>query len=118
MSATQTSKNAYAHVDGTQTRIVGMALLQRTRSGLRSSDRDIAQITGLPEARVSARRKNLIEEPMFEDGFYWRPYLFQTPRFDRVTGNSVNVWAMVIYREGGNALDGLRETNSLFNTIL
>jgi len=118
MSATQTSKDAYAHVNGSQTRLVGLALLSRTRAGLCSSDSDIARITGLPESRVAARRNDLIFEPMFEDGYFWRPYLFQTPRFDRATGNRVQVWAMIIYREGGNALDGLRETNSLFNTML
>jgi len=118
MSATQTSKAAYIHVNGSQTRLIGLALLSRTRAGLRSSDSDIARITGLPESRVAARRNDLIFEPMFEDGYFWRPYLFQTPRFDRATGNHVQVWAMIIYREGGNALDGLRETNSLFNTML
>jgi hypothetical protein len=116
--ATQTSIEAYAHVSGTQTELVGMALLHRTRKGLRSSDRDISDLTGLPCGEVSARRKNLIETPLFSDGFYWKPFLFQSTKVDRVTGRRVQTWAMLIYRDGSNAMDLLAETNFHLNIQL
>jgi len=116
--ATQTSIESYALVSGTQTELVGMALLHRTRKGLRSSDRDISDLTGLSCGTVSARRDNLIETPLFSDGFYWKPFLFQSTKIDRETGRRVQVWAMLIYRNGSNALDLLTETNFHLKTQL
>ena len=118
MSVTQTSIDAYPHVSGTYTEAVGMALLYRTRKGLRSSDSDISALTGLTESFISARRNDLIKTPLFSDGFYWIPHLFQTTRYNRETGRSVQTWAMRIYQEGDSALEGLQKTNFHFKTNL
>lgn len=116
MSATQTTIQAYAHVSGTCTEMVGHALLHRTRKGLRSSDSDIADLTGFTESFVSARRNDLFKMPLYSDGFHWIPFLFQRTRYNPETRRSVQVWAMRIYRSGGNALDALEETNFHLNT--
>ena len=116
MSATQTSIAAYPHVSGTYTELVGHALLYRTRKGLRSSDSDLSELTGFTESFVSARRNDLFDNPLFSDGFHWIPFLFQRARYNPETRRSVQVWAMRIYRPGGNALESLQETNFHLNT--
>lgn len=96
-NVTATSKQSYATNDVTNQREqVAAFLLQRTFAGRLTSDKDVERETGIPANLVSARRNELFESRYFAHGVFWIPAMMPDKR-DRVTGNRVNAWAMVVF---------------------
>ena len=96
MSATQTSINAYAHIDATERQRVAAFLLQRTIEMRLTTDRQIATALKIPCGQVSPRRQELIKHKYFAYGVWWMPALMPNV-YDRETRNTVQSWCLVIY---------------------